>query len=435
MDQQYWYEEQKHLNGMEHSTPKRTKTVSFATLIVCMLVTGLLGGAFGGLLSAKQPFAIAGQALPNPPESQQQQIMPPSEPSAETSGSAQPHGNAGSDVITASLPAGQTYTKKQLIEISAPSIVGIDVQAEGGSDWYGRSTMLSGSGSGIIISTDGYIVTNNHVVSGATAIKVYLNDDSEYAAELIGSDEKTDLAVIKIEATGLSAARLGDSDALAVGDDVVAIGNPLGELRGTATSGMISALSRTITIEDQEMTLLQTDAAINPGNSGGGLFNMHGELVGVVNAKVASSSTEGLGFAIPVNNVKSVITDLIDRGYVSGRARLGVYTQNIALQSNNSVDGRGDYGIQDFFGIIGGQRQSVQTVVQIVSVNPGSAAANAGIQANDILLTVDGASISTGTELQKKIGEYNAGDSATITVQRENEELTFDVVFDEYIPD
>ncbi len=281
------------------------------------------------------------------------------------------------------------------------------------------------------MTADGYILTNNHVVSGAQTIKVYLQDDTEYDAKLIGSDQKTDLAVIKIEATGLTPVKMGDSDALVVGEDVVAIGNPLGELRGTATSGMVSALSRTITIGNEEMTLLQTDAAINPGNSGGGLFNAKGELIGIINAKVAATATEGLGFAIPVNSAKQVISDLMDKGYVSGRAYLGVYTQNVAVQSDG-MDGRSDNGMSDFFGF--GQMQNVETRVQVAQIVVGGAAEKAGIQAGDLILQVDDKEITTGSELAQAIGEYKAGDVANIKLQRDSTELDVAVTFGEYIP-
>lgn len=417
MDQQYWYEEQKqqHFSGGDKST--RGRSVSVATLIICMLITALVGGAVGGYMinrpqtqiqaaqststPAQEPVAEASSALANPPEAGVTQVA--------TDG---------------------VYTKAQIVQMAGPSIVGIDVSGTE-TDYFGRSATTQGSGSGIIVTADGYILTNNHVVSGAQAIKVYLQDDTEYDAKLIGTDTKTDLAVIKIDATGLTPVIMGDSDALVVGEDVVAIGNPLGELRGTATSGMVSALSRTITIGNEEMTLLQTDAAINPGNSGGGLFNAKGELIGIINAKVAATATEGLGFAIPVNSAKQVISDLMDKGYVSGRAYLGVYTQNVAMQSEG-MDGNSDNGMSDFFGF--GQMQDVETRVQVAQLVVGGAAEKAGIQAGDLILQVDDAKITTGSELAQAIGEYKAGDVANIKLQRDSKELNVTVTFEEYIP-
>ncbi len=415
MDQQYWYEEQKqqHFSGGDKST--RGRSVSVATLVICMLITALVGGAVGGYI-----------------------VNQPQTPMQAAQSTATPQAAAEAAAATSETPAaGVTqvatdgvYTKAQIVEMAGPSIVGIDVSGTE-TDLFGRSATTQGSGSGIIVTADGYILTNNHVVSGAQAIKVYLQDDTEYDAKLIGTDQKTDLAVIKIEAAGLTPVKMGDSDALVVGEDVVAIGNPLGELRGTATSGMVSALSRTITIGNEEMTLLQTDAAINPGNSGGGLFNAKGELIGIINAKVAATATEGLGFAIPVNSAKQIISDLMDKGYVSGRAYLGVYTQNVAVQSDG-MDGRSDNGVGDFFGF--GQMQNVETRVQVAQIVVGGAAEKAGIQAGDLILQVDDTKITTGSELAQAIGEYKAGDVATIKLQRDAKELSVTVTFGEYIP-
>ncbi|HWR23332.1 MAG TPA: trypsin-like peptidase domain-containing protein [Feifaniaceae bacterium] len=417
MDNQYWYEEQKQQHFSDADKRRGGKRVSAATLIVCMLITGILGGALGGQIVKSAPDAVlSAQATPAPTANQTAGV--PEEASKPVAG------------LTTQAAADGVYTKAQIVELAAPSIVGIDVEGTR-TDWYGRSEVTTGSGSGVIISADGYIITNNHVIDGANGIKVYLSDDTEYSATLIGSDQKTDLAVIKIEAAGLTPVSMGDSDTLVVGEDVVAIGNPLGELRGTATSGMVSALSRTITIDSQEMTLLQTDAAINPGNSGGGLFNARGQLIGIINAKVASSATEGLGFAIPVNDAKAVIEDLIDLGYVSGRAYLGVYTQNVAVQPERTNGQGGDlFGIFEF-----GSGQNVETRVQVAEIVKGSAAENAGIQAGDLILAVDGKEISTGSELATAISEYKAGDTATIEVQRSGGGLTLTVTFGEYVPE
>ena len=191
---------------------------------------------------------------------------------------------------------------------------------------YFQQYISGGAGSGVVLSADGYIVTNHHVINGADTITVRTNDDKEYTATVIGTDSETDVAVIKIDASDLSPVLIGDSTKLVVGQDVVAIGNPLGELGGTVTNGIISALDREITIDGDTMTLLQTNAAINPGNSGGGLFNLYGELVGIVNAKSSGTDIEGLGFAIPINMVYSVVEQILEYGYVKGRPFLGIET-------------------------------------------------------------------------------------------------------------
>ena len=425
MENQYWYDEQKQPHPADNKK-QRTGKVSVAALIVCMLITALVGGAVGGYLvqgpaAVKAPAAISSAATP----------------AAQTStaaATAKP-----STALVTQVASDGTYTKAQIIALAAPSIVGIDVSGTG-TDALGRTAQTQGSASGIIVTTDGYIITNNHVVDGAKTIKVYLqNNDTPYEAKLIGTDSRSDLAVIKIDAQNLTPVTMGDSDKLVVGEDVIAIGNPLGELKGTATSGMVSALSRDITIDGQEMTLLQTDAAINPGNSGGGLFNAQGQLIGVVNAKIASSETEGLGFAIPINTAKTVISDLMDKGYVTGRAYLGVYTQNVAVQSG-SVDGNngnnGNGNNNDFFNMFGiGQDQgNVETRVQVAQVVTGSAAEKAGIKTGDLIVKVNDTKITNGSELAKAIGAYKPGDTAKITIERDSKEQELTVTFQEYVP-
>ena len=285
--------------------------------------------------------------------------------------------------------------------------------------------MHVGSGSGIILTSDGYIVTCKHVVDGAETVKVILNDDKSYDAKLIGSDARSDLAVLKIDEKGLTPATLGDSDMLTVGEDVIAIGNPLGELRGTATSGIVSALSREVTVENMSMKLIQTDAAISPGNSGGGLFNASGSLVGIVNAKASSSNSEGLGFAIPVSSVKTIISNLIDHGYVLGRAYLGVYTQDVSLSSGANDGGNSLFG--SFFG-------NSTNCVQIAQIVTGSAAETAGLKVGDLILKVDDTVISSNSALASIIANYNSGDKATLTIQRDGKEQTVSVTFGEYKP-
>lgn len=421
MDNQYWYEDQKqqYFSDTNSKSERGRRSVGFTTLIVCMLITALLGGAIGGAVANMNRLAT-----------DEQMTGALIEEKTANEALAEGESNEGEEVIQAvQAPVSLTsYTKSEAIAYCAPSIVGIDIESEG-TDYFGRSATVSGSGSGIIISSDGYIVTNNHVIDGATKIKVYLYDDTEYVATLVGKDAKTDLAVIKIEATNLTPAKLGDSDNIVVGEDVVVIGNPLGEFRGSSTGGMISALARDITIENQKMTLLQTDAAVNPGNSGGGLFNMKGELIGVINAKIASTETEGLGFAIPVNDLKEVVNDLIDLGYVSGRAYLGVFTQDVII---NTKDGRNNNRAEDFFSMFG--MQQGETIVQVQEVLSGEAAERAGIKAGDTILEVDGVPVSSGVELSSIIREYNAGDPAIIKVQRDGVEMDFNVTFGENIP-
>ncbi|MDL2218601.1 trypsin-like peptidase domain-containing protein [Christensenellaceae bacterium OttesenSCG-928-M15] len=434
MNNDYWYDDHMQQHFSEVDNRKQGKrSVPVFVFVICLLVTALIGGGAGAAL-------VYGLNHSSAQEQEMNQTGAQAQIQAPAPASSTPALNEANNTIVPVVTNGSGYTKTQIVDIAAPTIVGIDVEVEGGVNWFGQSTMQTGSGSGVVVTPDGYIVTNDHVVAGAMKIKVYLYDDTEYDAVLIGTDEKTDLAVIKIEANGLAAAVLGDSDQIKVGNDVIAIGNPLGELRGTATSGMVSALSRTINIEGQEMTLLQTDAAINPGNSGGGLFNDHGELIGVINAKVASSTTEGLGFAIPVNDVKTVVTDLMDLGYVSGRAYLGVYTQNVAVTTSSNVDGREDnsYRWDQFFGFGGNEysgRPNQETRVQVVQIVLGSAAERAGIQAGDLILQVGPTEVKNQMELSKAIGEYLAGDQVIMKIQRDGAEMDVTVTFGELVPE
>lgn len=267
----------------------------------------------------------------------------------------------------------------------------------------------SGAGSGVILSKDGLIVTNHHVIDEADTIKVRLNNGEEYDATLIASDAQSDLAVLRISADNLQPAVVGDSSTLKVGEDVVAIGNPLGSLGGTVTEGILSALDREITIDDQKMTLLQTSAAINPGNSGGGLFNAKGELIGIVNAKSSGSGIEGLGFAIPVNEMKSVVEDLVETGKVQGRLALGIRYYEIS-------------SVQQ------AMKHGVNTLGLLVSeVEANSNADRAGIQANDIIVEVDGEQITTKEDLTSILNNHKVGDNMDITVVRNKEYVNLSV--------
>ena len=272
---------------------------------------------------------------------------------------------------------------------------------------YMGQYVSTGAGSGIIISTNGYIITNNHVVEDANTITVRLSNGKEYPATLIGTDAKTDVAVIKINADDLQPAILGYSSDLLVGQTAVAIGNPLGELGGTVTTGIISALDREITIDGETMSLLQTDAAINPGNSGGGLFNLYGELVGIVNAKSSGSEIEGLGFAIPIDAVKTAIEQLIEYGYVRGRIDTGLTLVDIQ-NSQTAMSYR------------------VQTLGLYIS-----ASVNSGFQSGDRITAVDGQAISSLSDFNKQMNNYAVGDTIGITVVRNGSSITVSLTLTE----
>jgi len=308
------------------------------------------------------------------------------------------------------LPAdGSAMTPAQLYASNVNSVVAISTTVQANS-FYGP-TQGSSSGSGFILTEDGYIITNYHVVEKATAIQVITHDGTSYTAALIGSDATNDLAVLKIEATGLSAATLGSSHSLLIGDMVVAIGNPLGELSSTQTVGYISGIDREVSTDSlTTISMIQTDAAINPGNSGGPLFNMQGQVIGITTAKYSGTTIEGIGFAIPIDDVAPLIEDLISHGYVTG-AYMGVSVTNT------------DEAAAAKFGL--------PTGAYIDSVEEGGAADRAGIQPKDIIIAVGEHTVSNVTDLTRSLRNFKAGDTATVTLLRSGKELKLEITFDE----
>ncbi|MDD2458919.1 MAG: trypsin-like peptidase domain-containing protein, partial [Eubacteriales bacterium] len=225
----------------------------------------------------------------------------------------------------------------QIVAQGKPAVVAIDTETTVATP-FGRNSIIPSAGSGFIISADGYVVTNHHVISGAQSIQVTLDNGDTYKASLVGSDPANDIAVLKIDGQDLPTVQLGESSDLEVGELAVAIGNPLGELSGTVTAGIISALDRTITVDGQDMTLLQTDAAINAGNSGGALFNSFGEVIGINTAKNSGSGIEGLGFAIAIDHAEPIIEQLIEKGSVPEPPRIGIYTQDVTAEMAQQYD-------------------------------------------------------------------------------------------------
>ncbi len=324
-------------------------------------------------------------------------------------------GSSGNDISMNSTPielSEESYNRATVVQNVYSSVVEITTSSVSTSIFMPQQ-VLSGAGSGVIITTDGYIVTNHHVINGASAIEVTLANGENHAAQLIASDAETDLAVIKIEATDLTAATFGDSSRLVVGQTVLAIGNPLGSLGGTVTEGIISALDREITVDEESMTLLQISAAVNPGNSGGGLFDEQGNLIGIVNAKVSTDSTgdpiEGLGFAIPCNLVREVSGELIDHGYVSGRVALGVTLINISDERTAMM-----YRVS-------------KTGIYILQVESGSNAANAGLRSGDYLVSINDTKITSTDDVKQILESISPGDTLTITIERSGQERTVEV--------
>lgn len=317
------------------------------------------------------------------------------------------------DTNTDSVSQGSTNgTNLSIQDVAAlvqPSVVAITTeQMVSTNTWFGGSYVQSGAGSGVIISQDGYIVTCAHVVSGANNITVQLADGTEYTATVVGQDSTSDVAVLKIEATGLTPAVIGDSDSLAVGETTIAVGNPLGTLSNTVTNGIVSALNREVTVQGNDMNLIQTSASISPGNSGGGLFNANGELIGIVNAKSSYSEAEGIGFAIPINTAMEIGRQLIENGSVA-RPALGVKIVDVTDAQT-------------------AQQLGVSTMgVYVVEVTKGSGADAAGVQAGDRVLAVDDTAVSDSSALKNYLKDKGIGDTVNLQVERDGKVLTLAV--------
>ena len=334
------------------------------------------------------------------------------------------------DVDTvANSNGGQPMTPEQLYAANLASCVGITVSTTS-VNIFGQTTTSAASGSGFVLTQDGYIVTNYHVIEDAVddssvSIEVSFADGTQYTATLVGGEQDNDVAVLKIDATGLQPVTLGDSDQLVVGETVYTIGNPLGELTYSLTDGLVSALDRLITTSSTNQTtgktetttlnVLQTNCDINPGNSGGPLFDSYGNVVGIVTAKYTQTSSgvsaEGLGFALPINDVKEIINDLIEHGYVTGKPYLGIQVQDVSSEA---------------------QRYGISAGAAVLYVADGSCAQEAGLQVNDIIIAIDDTAIDSSSALTAALSSnYKAGDTVTLTVIRNQEQVQLSVTLDE----
>ena len=304
-------------------------------------------------------------------------------------------------------------TVEEIAKQVGPSIVGISCTTPVRT-FYGTQNSES-IGSGIIIGEDGQILTNYHVINGAQTITVNLTSGGKYEAKVIGGDEKTDIAVLKIEAKEeLHVAVIGNSDEVEVGSLAVAIGNPMAsELFGTVTAGVISGVNRNMVVDDREMNLIQTDAAISPGNSGGALINKYGEVIGINSVKLVDSSAEGLGFAIPMNEAVPIVQDLVKYGYVKGRPIIGVSVREITKE------------------IAHYNNLPVESGLYIMSVSEGSGAYKAGLTRGDIIIKMQGQAVTTATQMNKIRDKYKAGDKVTVTFIRDGKEKTVNLTLTE----
>ena len=323
-------------------------------------------------------------------------------------------------VDTASVDTSKELTTAEIYAKYVNSCVGITVDIVS-TNVFGQTVTGAAAGSGFVITEDGYILTNYHVIDGANSIKVTFDNGKEYTATYVGGEEKNDIAVIKVDATGLTPVVIGKSSDMLVGEQVTTIGNPLGELTFSESTGIISALNRSITMSDgRQMNMIQTDCAINSGNSGGPLFNSHGEVIGIVSAKYSSgsnsssASVEGLGFAIPMDDVASMVSDLVKNGYVTGKPIMGISVADV----DESVT---SYGVPQ------------GAIIRVVT--PDLCGAKAGLQAGDIVTKIDNTDVTSASDLTSAIGNYKPGDKVTLTIFRSGETKTVEVTLEESTPE
>ena len=393
----------------EEPKKKRRTWLKITALLLALAIAASLGRA---LLRS----AINGLAAHNASGDSAQ-------PAADASGAASAPESAGEPYqreltpLPETLPtydSGKTLTAQEVYGINVDAVCGIATEVT--TNVFGQTASTAVVGSGFVLTEDGYVVTNNHVVEGTDNVSVKLHDGSTYPAEVVGGDSLSDVALLKIEAEGLSHVAVGDSDAIAVGEGCIAIGNPLGELTFTMTGGYVSALPREINISGKPISMFQTDAAINAGNSGGPLFDMAGNVIGITSAKISGitgsgASIEGVGFAIPINEALRVVYDLQEYGYVRGRAFLGVTVKEL------------DAATADTYGL------PVGPIVQ--SVVADSCADKAGIAVKDIILAFNGRMVQTYTQLMSALNKCSAGDEVTLRIYRAGAELDVTLTLDE----
>lgn len=325
-----------------------------------------------------------------------------------------------SSIYTSASLLKQYKSVAEIYEDTVDAVVGIVVEYNSGSGWSEYTS--TSSGSGVIISEDGYIVTNNHVIANANKITVHLNDKENYQAKLVGRDVQLDLALIKIEAKNLKYMVLGDSDKIVVGEMILVIGNPLGYLSQSLTVGYISGREREITLDNEKMVLLQTDAAVNPGNSGGAMINTNGQLIGIINAKSTGAQIDGIGFAIPINDIKNVLDDIVSYGYVKGRPYLGIVLGDITSESNLNL-----------YNMMYGLKLS-NLGVYVSAVQPDSAAARAGMKEWDYISSFDKIKVESGVQLKELVEECVVGQMVEVVIIRGEETITLMVEIGEEIP-
>ncbi len=385
--------------------PKKKKSGGgkLAILIVCCILAGILCGVLASTLMSR-----SGDANTPSENTPTVSTVPPTDRPAAT----EPSTNPPRETQPLATASGEQMTLNQIYASNVPAIVGISNEST--QSVFGQTATASSTGSGFIISSDGEILTNYHVVEGADRLMVTLYDGREFPATLIGYEAESDVALIKIEAENLPVCAIGNSDHVFVGEQIAAIGNPMGELTYTMTVGYVSAVDRFVNTDGTPINMIQVDAAINPGNSGGPVFNLYGEVIGIATAKYSGTlsggaTLEGLGFAIPINDIVEILNDLRVSGKVPDRAYMGVMVSMLPLD-------------QETYGIDHG--------VFVQSVDEGGSAYKAGVQANDIILKIGDVELNAYENLQQILRKYRAGDETTITVYRNGQTITLPIVFD-----
>lgn len=371
-----------------HSAKKEKKYVTRGALIACMILTMIVSSMLGAF--------VAGSMIDR------------------VSSGRTERDDSKLSQLDLSDATGSEMTVGEIIKKNEDAVVEIVVSGTAQNMW-GQFQLTQGAGSGVIVKEDGYIATNYHVIQGATKVQVTLHNGEQYSARIVGSDPSNDVAVIKIDAKDLTTATVGDSSTVEVGDLAVAIGNPLGQLGGTATSGIISALDRTLNVEGTTLTLLQTDAAINGGNSGGGLFNGKGELIGIVESKASAVGVEGLAFALPINNVSGIINDIIENG---GSGQVAASTPAVGIViSDVSEENAQYYGLES-------------AGVYIAQVT-GENAQKAGFQEEDRIISFNGTEVKGSSEFISLVRKCKVGDTVTVVVSRGGQQIEIKTVLEE----
>ncbi|MDO4749417.1 MAG: trypsin-like peptidase domain-containing protein [Eubacteriales bacterium] len=393
-------------SGKHTAAPKKKNSAVriFALCLICVLVGTAIGVAFGGNLFGNDTAGEPGHENP-----------------ALTAETAPAPAETNTPVLSVANREDGVMDASDIYDQACGQVVGITTEITY-TNYFGMNSSSAVTGSGFILTEDGYILTNYHVieyaVSGGYTVSVVLYDGTEYTAEIVGyEDDESDIAVLKIEAEGLTAATMGDSSEMRVGDTVYAVGNPLGELHYTMTRGMVSALDREISSQDSQtreiktVNMFQIDAAVNSGNSGGPVYDEAGRVIGVVTAKYSDSGVEGLGFAIPIADAIDIANDLITQGYVSGKPSLGVYVDTIGAATAN------------YYRLVEG--------AYVYAIEPDSCAERAGLELGDIITKLDDIEITGSSSLRSAKKNYRAGDTAVLTIYRDGAYMKCTIVFDE----